>query len=103
MWYKHGAPGGTPNRPPPWRFPCISGSVRYPLLVLDHFNHDARDVIAGAGVKGHLTQTVSTLLNVGLFLDEVQHLLVGDDAAEAVGAEQEPVAALQLHDLHFGA
>ena len=32
---------------------------------------------------------------------KVEQLLVGDDAAQAVGAEQEAVAGLERHDFHF--
>ena len=63
---------------------------------------NAGDVVARSLIQRKLAQAVRALLNVGLLLDESQELLVGDDAAQAVGAEQEAVAGLELHDLHLG-
>ena len=56
---------------------------------------DAGDVVARALVEGELAQAVGALLHVGLVLHERQQLLVGDDAGQAVGAEQEAVAGLR--------
>src|SRR4051794_25524518 len=71
-----------------------------PSLHLDDLGDNTRDVIARSLVQSELAEAVRAFLHVALLLHEGQELIVGDDATQAVGTEQEPVAGLQLHDLH---
>src|SRR5436305_6813990 len=68
--------------------PAVSRAALRPSGRLDDLDHDAGDVVARAGLQGVVAQPVGARLHLRLVLDEAQQLLVGDDAAEAVGAEQ---------------
>ena len=70
---------------------------------LDHFDHDARHVIARPHVERQLAEAVGAFLDVGVFRDELQELFVGDGAGEAVAAEQEAVPVFEEDGLDFRA
>jgi len=69
------------------------------LSALHHFDDDARDVVARAGVERQLPQGIGALLHVAVFLQTLQQLVVGNDATQSVAAKQEAVAQLEGHDL----
>src|SRR5205085_1553231 len=62
------------------------------LLAFNDLNHDARDIVARAVVERQLPQAVGAFLHVGMILDELEDLLVGHRAGEAVGTQQEAIA-----------
>src|ERR1019366_1398867 len=78
-----------------------AAAPRLLLLALAHFDDNGGNVVARTLVQRQLTNAVGAFLVVGLFLHVIHHLLVGYDAAQAVGAKQEAVAGLHRYDFHL--
>ena len=78
------------------------GLWRLVLLLSGHFNDDARNVIARAGVQGQLTQGVGAFLHVGVFLHAAHNLVIGNHAAQSVRAKHELVAGFNCHGFDLG-
>src|SRR4051794_25327836 len=70
-------------------------------LPLDDVHDDARNVVPGAHVEGELAQGLGTVLGVLVLLHHRGYLLVGHDAAEAIGAEQDAVPGADEEGLHL--
>jgi len=69
-------------------------------LALDHVGEDDRDVVQAAGRMSHLDQRGHHLL--GVAVHPLGDVGVGDQAAQPVGTDQEPVARPGVHQFEVG-
>src|SRR5262249_20918689 len=93
------ASGGSRTTPQAGQVGAAAGATRgsrSATLSFHHLEHHARDVISRALIEGELPEAFGELLHVGRGTDLGCELVVGDDTSQAVGAEQEAVARLNL-------